>query len=203
MKKSLIIIIIPFLYACASHMALVQQYRPDPRKLSSGHSVKSNFTPEYRPEKSFSIMGAGKLDAETMTAYLLKHNTGLNPDFVSRLARAYIREAAAEGVNHDIAFARFGNQVKADQHNFAGIGATDDGAMGNTFPSMEIGVRVHIQHLKAYASDEDLNHELVDPRFRYVRRKSAPFVDDLAGKWASDPRYGEKIRGILGKLYER
>lgn len=164
---------------------------------------------KYDPEGSYSIMGQGTATGRHLTLFLLQHNAKADPAFVSRLAAAYIREAKIEGVNWDIAFVqmcletgflRFGNQVAHNQYNFAGLGATDDGAQGLSFPSPEIGVRAHIQHLKAYSSKDRLKQTLVDPRFRFVRRGSAPKIDQLAGKWASDPLYGQKIKRLLHKL---
>ncbi|MCA1951165.1 MAG: hypothetical protein LDL24_11375, partial [Treponema sp.] len=59
----------------------------------------------------------------------------------------------------------------------------------------------HIQHLKAYGSTEGLRQPLVDPRFKYVRRGSAPTIHDLAGRWASDRAYGTKLEDLLNRLY--
>lgn len=44
------------------------------------------------------------------------------------------------------------------------------------------GLRVQVQHLKAYASTEPLNNPCVDPRFRYVFRGCAPKTTDLNGR---------------------
>jgi hypothetical protein len=86
-------------------------------------------------------------------------------------------------------------------NNFCGLGSLNTDHPGETFPSPQIGVRAHIQHLKAYASDEGLNQELVDPRYRWVRYGSSPTVEKLTGAWAADREYGNKIRGILERLY--
>ena len=53
-------------------------------------------------------------------------------------------------------FLRFGGDVKKEQYNFAGLGATGNGASGNGFKSIRIGIRAQVQHLKAYASKENL-----------------------------------------------
>jgi hypothetical protein len=74
---------------------------------------------------------------------------------------------------------------------------------GEYFPSEQIGVRAHIQHLQAYATTQDvsLNQELVDPRYSWVHKaKFAEDIYDLAGVWATDPAYGEKINAILNKM---
>jgi hypothetical protein len=157
------------------------------------------------------------VSGEDMALFLLQNNPHADPHFVQMLAFFYINEAAFEGVNHDIAFAqmcletgylRFGNLVTPDQNNFCGLGATGlpgpDGIpeKGLYFPEPRIGVRAHIQHLKAYGSVEPLNGDLVNPRFRLVRRGSSPTIDGLAGTWAADRQYAEKIKVILQRLYE-
>ncbi|MEL7244228.1 MAG: cell wall hydrolase, partial [Cyanobacteria bacterium J06573_2] len=71
-----------------------------------------------------------------------------------------------------------------------------------TFPSARVGVRAHIQHLKAYASLEPLAQENVDPRFRFVTRGIAPLVTDLSGRWEADLQYGDKIVALVKRLYE-
>jgi len=128
----------------------------------------------------------------------------------------YVEEAAIEGVNHDMAFAqmiletgflRFGGLVTPDMNNFAGLGSTglpgpSGPERGLVFPSPRIGVRAQIQHLKAYASEAPLNQELVNPRYRFVRRGSSPTIKGLAGTWAADPAYADKINAILERLYE-
>ena len=128
---------------------------------------------------------------------------------LNELTRIYIYEASLEGVNHDIAFVqmchetgflKFGNQVRWQQHNYCGLGATDDGARGAVFKTMSEGVRAHIQHLKAYASTEELNKPLVDPRFKFVKRGSAPGISQLPGRWASDPEYDQRLVSYLRKL---
>ena len=126
-------------------------------------------------------------------------------DFCAQL----YKEAVAEGVRPEVVFAqamhetdwlRFGGDVKIGQFNFAGIGATGGGNPGNSFESVAVGLRAQVQHLKAYASTAPLNGVRVDPRFQYVTRGSAPTVEDLGGKWATDTSYGTSLRTIMNSL---
>ena len=135
---------------------------------------------------------------------------------INQFCSLIYKEGLAEGINPDVIFAqamietgwlKFGGQVSGEQCNFAGIGALDSGISGasfNTFgnSSVQMGIRAQVQHLKAYSSRDPLNNECIDPRFSLVRRGSAPFVEDLSGKWASDPLYGRKIRTLLDSLYQ-
>ena len=168
-------------------------------------------TPGEKPEKPSLIMGRGLVNGEKLAFFLLQNNQQLNPDYVRMLAQFYIEEAAFEGVNHDIAFSQmcletgflnYGGLVQPEWNNFCGLGAIGPEQPGLIFPDPRTGVRAHIQHLKAYATEEPLKGELVDPRYRYVRKGSSPSIDGLSGTWAADKSYAIKIGAILQRLYE-
>lgn len=142
---------------------------------------------------STSIMGESIATASQMANYLLKKNA--NPKIsvsALELAEIFLEEGAAEGVRGDFAFAqsiietgafRFTGAVDPEQNNFCGLGATGGvGVKGNVFESTRIGVRAQIQHLKCYATKDDLNNELVDPRWfnSSTLRGSAPELEFLA-----------------------
>jgi hypothetical protein len=157
------------------------------------------------------IMGEGKVSAEALARFLAGNNPEADAIFTRSLAAYYVEEAAAEGVNHDVAFAqmcletgflRYGGLVSPGMNNFCGLGSTGPGHPGETFPEPRIGVRAHIQHLKAYATEAPLNQTLVDPRYRWVRYGSSPEIGGLAGTWAADRAYGDKIRTILERMYQ-
>ena len=63
-------------------------------------------------------------------------------------------------------------------------------------------MRAHIQHLHAFATkDKKLRNKLVDPRYKYVQpRGKAPTVWKLAGTWAMDKNYGNKLDALLKEL---
>ncbi|MDR1143645.1 MAG: glucosaminidase domain-containing protein [Spirochaetaceae bacterium] len=156
------------------------------------------------------ILGTGKTGPELLLAFLLSENKNTDRTFAEQLVGLYIAEAETEGVNHDIAFAqmcletgflRFGGLVRPEMNNFCGLGSIGPGEPGEQFPTAQIGVRAHIQHLKAYATDLPLTGELVDPRYRFVRPGSSPAVQGLAGTWAADKLYAEKIEAILARMY--
>jgi len=164
-----------------------------------------------KPELPVFIMGKGNVGSDKLALFLLENNPKADGGFVRSLSKIYIEEAAFEGVNHDIAFVqmcletgflRFGGDVKPEQNNFCGLGAIGNGEPGHSFPEPRIGARAHIQHLKAYGSEEPLKGDLVSPRFRFVRRGCAPTYEGLAGTWAADRQYAVKINSILERLYE-
>jgi len=158
-----------------------------------------------------SIMGRGQVAPEQLAAFLRSANPLVDLGRADELARLYVREAAAEGVNHDVAFVqmnletgflRFGALVTPEMHNYCGLGSIGPEKPGERFPDAATGVRAHIQHLKGYASDAGLRQELVDPRYRWVKLGSAPTIHQLAGTWAADKEYGVKLENILRRLYD-
>jgi hypothetical protein len=186
-----------------------------PRKAGFGSGKGSTIPGQgiiERPVPPEQILGEGIIPPEKLAAFLLQFNAGADTDFVQELSGLYIEEAAIEGINHDTAFAqmcletgflRYGGLVTPDMNNFCGLGAIGPEQPGLFFPDPRTGVRAHIQHLQAYATaTELLNQELVDPRYRYVKRGSAPTIQGLAGTWAADRSYDVKIIRILENLYE-
>ena len=177
--------------------------------LNSCASVPKNKKPI---ELSKQLLDIGQLDAERLTNYFMSRNAEADRDHIKQFAQYYIDEAAAEGINSDVAFAqmcletgylRFGGLVQPEFHNYCGLGAMDAEHPGEIFETEELGVRAHIQHLQAYATTEEvaLHKELVDPRYNWVHKtKLVEDIFGLAGTWASDPLYGEKLDGILNQL---
>jgi hypothetical protein len=172
--------------------------------------LKSQSTLAICPGLIDRIMGHGNTTAVQMQLFLKANNESALKDFPD-LPRLYREEGAIEGVNYDIAFCqmcvetaflKFGGDVKPAQNNFAGLGDVGGDVSGASFSSARIGVRAQIQHLKAYASNEPLVQELVDPRFGFVSRGIAPLVDQLTGRWSADPDYGKKITATLRRFYE-
>jgi hypothetical protein len=164
-----------------------------------------------RPDTPVLIMGKGSVSGEKLAEFLLWINKDADDGFVRSLSKLYIEEAAAEGVNHDVAFSqmchetgflRYGGLVKPEWNNFCGLGAIGPEQPGLIFDDPRTGVRAHIQHLKAYATEDPLNGASVDPRYRYVKLGSSPDIYGLSGTWAADREYSSKIENVLSRLYE-
>ena len=159
------------------------------------------------------IMGNAVAAAEQMRAYLKAKNPKV-PQSVLDMVLLYLSEGKTEGVRGDIAFAQScletgnftfsGSAVTLSQNNFCGMGVTSNGVKGNSFGTPQLGIRAQVQHLKAYASTEALKNACIDPRFKYVTRGCAEYVEWLGQKenpdgkgWATGASYGEKILTIL------
>ncbi len=128
---------------------------------------------------------------------------------IEQFCQMYLEEARAEGVKAEVAFCqamhetgylKFGGDVKPDQYNFAGLGATGNGVEGNRFSTVREGIRAQIQHLKCYASTEPLNQPCVDQRWYEWLRGTAPTVEELSQKWAVGSEYGEHILNSISRL---
>ena len=149
---------------------------------------------------------------------------GFTP-FPEHIAEYYIEIGKKYHIRGDLAFAQalketgyfqFYGSVQAFQNNFCGLGASGventgeeplngvdetrvysiPGLHGLTFQTVADGVEAHIQHLYAYATQEELPEgcELLDPRFGYVKRGAAERWIDLNGRWAVPGNgYGESI----------
>lgn len=162
-----------------------------------------------------SIAGKAVATAAQMVAYIKAKRPGVEQSVIDMIP-LYISEGQTEGIAGDIAFAQScietGNfafpsetcAVTLAQNNFAMMGVTATFAKGESFATPQIGIRAQIQHLKAYANSEPLAKECVDPRFTYVARGSAPYVEWLGqqenpkGKgWATAKGYGARILAVL------
>ena len=135
---------------------------------------------------------------------------------IESFCRMVCEEAALEGVRAEVLFCqamletgwlKYGGDVKIGQFNFGGLGAVGGGAAGASFPDVRTGLRAQVQHLKAYASEDDLESDCVDPRFTYVKRGCAPYVQWLGMKenpqgvgWAAGEGYGMSIVELMKGL---
>ena len=164
------------------------------------------------------IMGQAQASIEQMRAYIKKVNPKV-PESVLAMIPLYITEGVLEGVRGDIAFAQScletgnftftGSAVELNQNNFCGMGVTSNGVKGSSFKTPKEGIRAQMQHLKAYACDDALEQRCIDPRFTYVKRGCAPYVEWLGiqenpsgAGWASGKDYGNKILNILSNILE-
>jgi hypothetical protein len=174
-------------------------------------STTSNTVPSPRSIdlNPSSILGPTQLSTEQMNSFVRT----INPT-APLLGEYYKTFGEYYGIRGDVAFAqalqetgyfRFTGDVRGSQNNFAGIGATGDGARGASFNTPEEGVLAHLQHLYAYATTAALpdKYPLVDPRFYLVNRGSAPTWTALNGKWAvPGTTYGQSILNIYRRMAE-
>ena len=193
------------------------------KKLSNGCTVYSAWSNVKEQSTGHTIMGESNLTVDEMVKYYEERFTypaDTYKDKGAKNAKKFFtilkEEAEAEGVKTEVLFAQviletgglqFGGDVKPDQCNFGGLGATGGGVGGETFKTVRLGLRAQAQHLKAYASNDALNNKCVDTRFEYVKRNTAPYIEWLSIPnnpygvgWAMDKDYAAKLLSIINKL---
>ncbi len=168
--------------------------------------------PLQKQDCSIYLDGVGIKSEKQLVAFFVSKNPSCDLNKVKRLASYYVEQAKFEGINSDVAwvqmcletgFLKFGLLVKPEMNNFCGLGAIDKNNPGLAFATEKDGVIAHIQHLHAYGTTRALNGILIDPRYKYVNpRGKAPSVYELAGTWAGDKQYGEKLANLLTLLSE-
>ena len=197
--------------------------------VTSGNGIQSfvgSTSCQVSSTELYTIMGNTTVTVNQMVKYyqssgIAYPSTALGKGGAPTLeafCQLYYEEAEMEGVKAEVAFAQamketgwlqYGGMVKIEQFNFAGIGALDGNASGNcaSFSDVRTGIRAQIQHLKAYASTENLKNVCVDPRFNLVKRGVAPYVEWLGQKenptgngWATAADYGLNIVNMIGKM---
>lgn len=196
---------------CPSQIRKKGMWETFKKQLGSGNSTQKEDVSGYT-----SIMGKALATAKQMQEYIWTKNPAIDQSVLDMIP-LFLSEGEAEGVRGDVAFAQScletgnfgfsGSAVTLEQNNFCGMGVTANGLKGTSFDTAQLGIRVQIQHLKAYADTAELKNELVDLRFKYVVRGSAPYVEWLGiqenpqGKgWATGAGYGTKILGILKNM---
>lgn len=122
-------------------------------------SVLAAELPEVKISASNKVPSCATPDR--LTEYLRQRNPRLNSRFED-IAALYKKHGEALGIRWDIAFfqmiletgaLRFTGDVRADQNNFAGLGASGGGAHGERFADVSSGVKAHLQHLLMYAGE--------------------------------------------------
>ena len=154
------------------------------------------------------IMGIAKATPDQCVRYLLKNNPypklNVSPQ---ELVSYYYEEGSKNGIRPDIAFAqalketgyfRYGGTVVPAQNNYCGLGTTSATVQGAYFATPKLGVRAHIQHLMAYATEDRPADSIVDPRYSLVRSSYGSNTltqwKDLNGRWAvPGVGYGQSI----------
>ena len=193
-------------------------------KINGSAGTNNSNTNSNVVEGTYLIEGDTEVTVDQMVAYFEASKKAYPEDVMRKGGAATIRdfcqiyyeEAVAEGIKAEVAFVQamketgwlqFTGVVKAEQYNFAGMGATGNSVSGESFKDVREGVRAQIQHLKAYGSTKSLNQTCVDNRFKYVERGSAIYVEWLSipnnpkkKGWAADKGYGVDIVKMIQKL---
>lgn len=154
-----------------------------------------------------------------LMSFIKSRNGSLDARFDS-VATEYMRHGEDLRVRWDYAFFQmlvetgnlnFTGDVKPEQNNFAGLGATGGGARGERFNSISDGVRAHLEHVLMYSGDKIA--EPVAERTRKVQEwgiltswqrslKGPMTYAQLTRKWSPGDRgYARDIAAIADKFF--
>lgn len=96
--------------------------------------------------------------------------------------------------------------IDASYHNPCGLKTTKGGGDYDPnahmrFPDWETGITAHADHTALYAgADGYPRKDTPDPRHFAWIKGTAPYLEDLGGKWAPNPNYGLKLASMLKEL---
>lgn len=154
-----------------------------------------------------------------LMVFLRSLNPQLDPRY-SALGSHYMRHGEALGVRWDYAFFQmlletghltYKGDVRADQNNFAGLGATGGGKRGERFPDIETGVKAHLEHVRMYSGERVENPTAERTRkiqewnvlTKWQQGFSRPITfTDLAKKWAPGSRnYTRDMQSIAERFF--
>lgn len=101
-------------------------------------------------------------------------------------------------------FWRFGGDVKVEQNNFFGTGASGNGAPGDSFPTPAMGIAAHMQNMALRAGVKIPKEAIISPyvekNYDLISNRNTTMWSQLAGTYAADVKYWEKIQAIIDKF---
>jgi hypothetical protein len=189
--------------------------------LPAAAAPRSAELPEILLSARSSVPGC--VTPQRLMGYLAARHRDL-PARWREIARLYQVHGVALGVRWDYAFFQmlletnyltfrrgdgFPGDVKPQQNNFAGLGATGGGVAGDSFADVSSGVLAHFQHLLAYAG-----RRVVAPIGARTRAKQDDIIEaslalnrpvrfsDLARRWARDRNYGASLAAVAAGFGE-
>ena len=158
------------------------------------------------------ILGPSSVSVEAAQAWARSKNAHQRAVDVARL---YWQIAPRYGIPPEIAFAqamhetdwgKYTGVVPSTYHNWCGLktkqgGSNTSASAHQAFPSDDVGVLAHIQHLARYAGAETVADSdfLVDPRWSLVT-KTTQTVEGLGGAWAPAKSYGTTVAALVTDL---
>jgi hypothetical protein len=160
------------------------------------------------PNDGLSILGPNTLTAHELALFVRSRTTAWHmPISIEEFAQMYLTEAAAEGVRGDVLFAqgiqetgwyRFGGGLSSiEDNNFAGINACDSCRSASSFDSIRMGVRAHVELVRAYADEDYTSKDTALPYAYKVEnipvRGCCATWSELGRRWASAPGYSKRV----------
>ncbi|MBE3101190.1 MAG: PKD domain-containing protein, partial [Firmicutes bacterium] len=164
---------------------------------------------------STSLIGYTEITVDQLVSIFVSKGSS-KVEWARRIAPIYIQYGKLFNLRADIAWAQmchetgfleFAGDVKPEQNNFVGLGATGGGVPGNSFTTEELGIIAHYAHLSWYYYPNHINQYCsinYDPRhsgtthWRYTGDTTIGFLN---GRWAPGPTYTDKILLFANQIY--
>jgi hypothetical protein len=161
-----------------------------------------------------------RIGIDRVEQYLTSFDTGAYDDAdVRRIVAYYFATARPAGLDPLLVVAQMALETghlssswsQVPRRNPAGIGVTGEPGVGLSFPDWITAVRAHTGRLLAYAlpagTGTPAQRALVDEALAHrplpaALRGSAPTLDRLAGRWATDPAYASKVAGLASRMLD-
>ena len=188
----------------------------DKGNQSEVKTIKATVRASVSPiTNSTSVVGYTDVTAEQLVSLFTSRNS-TRADRARRLAPIYIKYGKMFNIRADIAWAQmchetgfleYTGDVRSDQNNFAGIGATGGGVPGNSFATEELGIIGHYAHLAWYYFPDHVNEYCsiqYDPRHFENRHKEYTgntTLGFLNGRWAPGATYTDKIALFANEIF--
>ena len=207
-------------YAKAGEYTVTLKVKDDKGALSSEVTVKVTVNEAAKVEteikypvntspitNSTSVVGYTEITVDQLVKIFVNRNS-TKVEWAKRIAPLYIKYGKLFNIRADIAWAQmchetgfleYTGDVKPNQNNFVGMGATGGGVPGNSFATEELGIIAHYAHLAWYYYPDHVNiycSLVYDPRhfgsthYRYTGDTTLGFLN---GTWAPGSTYTSKI----------
>ena len=162
-----------------------------------------------------SFIGYTEVSVDQLVSIFVSRNSD-KTEWARRLAPLYIQYGKTFNMRADIAWAQmchetgfleFNGDVKSNQNNFVGLGATGGGVPGSSFATEELGIIAHYAHLSWYYYPSHINQYCnltYDPRhsgtshYKYTGDTTVGFLN---GRWAPSSTYTDKILQFANQIY--
>ena len=194
---------------------LGRTYQP-PGRPETAHGGHAGHHGPVTPDSA--LRAAPRAPAERAEQYLLaRAHGGYSDSDVRKIIGHYYATATAVGLDPLLVVAQMAEETahltsfwsQRPRRNLAGIGVTGKPGKGVSFPDLRTAVRAHTGRLLAYVlpsgAGNQAQTELIDEAlaFRSLppdRRGAAPTLSGLAGTWAMDPQYADKLARVASEI---
>ena len=167
------------------------------------------------------LLAPPRATPKTLERYMLSRQHGsYSDDDVRDILRTYTATCKQAGLDPLLVVSQMvletGNLMsfwsQPPRRNPAGIGVTGKPGAGISFSNWDKAARAHVGRLLAYALPKDggteAQRKLIDEALKVRplpddRRGRAPKLKGLAGSWATDRKYADKITGIANEIRQR